>query len=44
MFTIYKEGTTTNRPVKIMRKDGEDFDIEAKIAKYENLGYAVTRL
>lgn len=44
MFTIFKEGVTTEGPVTILAKIGEPFDIDLKVAKYKMLGYSVVIL
>ena len=44
VFKIFKEGRTTDGPVKIMRKNGEPFDVEAKKAFYVYLGYTILPL
>jgi len=40
-FKIYKKGVTSE-PVTIMSKEGEPFNKDQKIKKYESLGYLVT--
>ena len=41
-FKIYKDGTTTNGPVTILKDD--EFNEVSKRAKYEYLGYDIIEL
>ncbi len=44
VFTVFKQGVTTDGPIIIMRKAGEPFNLAAKVEKYTLLGYTVTML
>lgn len=44
MFKVFKQGTTTNGPITILKKEGEPFNEAKKRAWYIYLGYTVTEL
>jgi len=42
VFTIFKEGTTLNGPVTIMKEDGdENYNVASKTERYKSMGYTV---
>jgi hypothetical protein len=45
VFTVFKEGVTTQGPVKILREvDDVTYNVSAKIEFYKSLGYTVTTI
>lgn len=43
VFTVYKEGVTTEGPVKIMKETRDNnYNVREKISFYLSLGYTVT--